>query len=73
MVPIVKHIFHQYQEFTKTDSNNIKLLDWKQSEISVQFGSEQTIDNYPHCDGEHDRWSTKWVAEHEVKLQISEK
>ena len=41
---------------------------WRQSDISVQFGKTVTVDNYPNCDGEHDRWSEEWQVEYEVKF-----
>ncbi|MBP3692110.1 MAG: hypothetical protein J6I80_02560 [Clostridia bacterium] len=47
----------------------VRLL-WKQDLLTVEFGSTQTVDHYPHCDGEHDRWSSKWIAEHTVKIQL---
>ena len=31
--------------------------------LGVAFGHTETVDNYPHCDGEHDRWDTRWVGE----------
>ena len=30
--------------------------------LGVAFGHTETVDNYPHCDGEHDRWDTRWVT-----------
>jgi len=32
--------------------------------IVLQFPIYQWIDNYPHCDGEHDRWDTRKVGAH---------
>jgi len=43
-------------------------LVWKQENIQVIFGHTEEVDNYPNCDGESDRWSTVWVAEHTVAL-----
>lgn len=36
--------------------------------VSLEFGRMITIDNYPDCDGEYDRWDEKWKAERIVKL-----
>lgn len=43
-------------------------LDWKQNYLTVLFGKEQTVDNYPNCDGESDRYSVKWVTDRAVTL-----
>lgn len=41
-------------------------LSWKQNSFCLSFGSLQTVDYYPNCDGESDRWGTEWVTECEV-------
>ena len=43
-------------------------LDWKQGAVSVLFGCVETVDYYPNCDGEHDRWGTEWVTQRTVIL-----
>ncbi len=43
-------------------------LKWSQDLITIQFGQFCTIDNYPNCDGESDRWTTEWVVEREIKF-----
>ncbi len=43
----------------------VRLL-WKQGAVSLQFGRVEWIDNYPHCDGDHDRWDQRWHTEYEV-------
>lgn len=43
-------------------------LNWTPTALSVEFGHVEEVDNYPNCDGEHDRWSTCWVAEHVATL-----
>lgn len=41
--------------------------------ITIQFPIYQWIDNYPHCDGEHDRWDTKKVGAHTMIFDMSAK
>jgi hypothetical protein len=43
-------------------------LSLKQDKLLLSFGQEETVDHYPNCDGEHDRYSTKWVSMYEVSL-----
>lgn len=45
---------------------------WSQDKLSLNFGRVTTIDNYPNCDGEYDRYSEKWVTEHTVTLNFSD-
>ncbi len=45
-------------------------LIWKQDVITIQLGHIKVIDHYPNCDGEHDRWSEKWVAQRTVTLDL---
>jgi len=44
-----------------------KLL-WSPDALSVDFGHVETVDYYPHCDGEHDRWGEEWITERSVSL-----
>ncbi len=32
--------------------------------IILRFPIVEWIDNYPHCDGEHDRWDSKIIGQH---------
>lgn len=41
---------------------------WKKDYICVEFGQTEEVDYYPNCDGEHDRWGVKWVADYTVTL-----
>ncbi len=34
--------------------------------ILLKFPIVEWIDNYPHCDGEHDRWDEKIIGYHDV-------
>jgi hypothetical protein len=34
--------------------------------VLLKFPIVQWIDNYPHCDGEHDRWDARTVGYHVV-------
>lgn len=43
-------------------------LEWDKGALALQFGHIETVDNYPNCDGEHDRWSTEWVIDRRVEL-----
>lgn len=43
-------------------------LQWKDSAPAVSFGYQETVDNYPNCDGEYDRWSTRWAEEYNAAL-----
>lgn len=36
--------------------------------LSLEFPIYEWIDNYPHCDGEHDRWDTRIVGHHTLTL-----
>ncbi len=44
---------------------------WSADVLTVSFGHEETVDNYPNCDGEYDRWSTEWVTDYQVELNIA--
>lgn len=37
--------------------------------LDVQFVELRTVDYYPHCDGEYDRWGKEWVAQYSVTLE----
>ena len=39
--------------------------------IVVQFPIYKWIDNYPNCDGEHDRWDTVKIGEHTLELSLT--
>ena len=43
-------------------------MTWQQDVIAVQFGRTETIDYYPNCDGEYDRWGKEWIVERTVTL-----
>jgi len=36
--------------------------------ISLEFPVYEWIDNYPNCDGEHDRWDTKTIAIEKIEF-----
>lgn len=46
-------------------------LFWSEEKVQVVFGHTEEVDNYPNCDGEHDRYSTRWVAERTVSLNTA--
>ena len=39
-------------------------LDWSDGALTLQFGHWETVDRYPNCDGEFDRWSKHWAVEY---------
>lgn len=41
--------------------------------LILLFPIYQWIDNYPNCDGEHDRWDTKRVGAHTLTFDIAAK
>lgn len=43
-------------------------LVWKQDLITVEFGRVETVDYYPNCDGEYDRYGKQWVTARSVTL-----
>ena len=46
---------------------------WRQDLLTVNFGHMETVDNYPNCDGEYDRWDEVWRTERSVAYQTKEK
>ncbi|MBQ3107850.1 MAG: hypothetical protein IJC68_04480 [Firmicutes bacterium] len=38
--------------------------------LQLQFPVVEWIDNYPHCDGEHDRWDSRVLGYHTVTLDL---
>ena len=55
------------EEEQERDYREVRLR-WKGGFISLQFGEVEYIDNYPNCDGEHDRWDERWQTKYEVTL-----
>lgn len=53
-----------YQDITCfADTNSIKL----------QFPIYKWIDNYPNCDGEHDRWDTVIIGQNTIEFNLANK
>ena len=48
------------------------ILVWTPDALSIRFGYIDTVDYYPNCDGEHDRWGTEWVTERSVTLNLTD-
>ncbi len=46
------------------------LFRWTVGRLCVQFGYTDTVDYYPYCDGESDRWGEEWIVEREVIWDI---
>lgn len=42
----------------------------KDEVLILQFPIYEWIDNYPHCDGEHDRWDTRIIGFHALSLDL---
>lgn len=40
------------------------------NEVILTFFIVKWIDNYPHCDGEHDRWDSVVIGYHTVKYDM---
>ncbi len=47
--------------------------DVKDSRIIMSFPTYTWIDNYPHCDGEHDRWETRKIGEKVLTFDLQNK
>lgn len=41
--------------------------------IVLRFPIYEWIDNYPHCDGEYDRWDTKTIGYHTLTFDTESK
>ncbi len=54
-------------EETQNDFREFR-FEWKQDFLTLRFGHKETVDNYPNCDGESDRWDTRWFTDYEVKF-----
>ena len=42
----------------------------KDDVLILHFPIYEWIDNYPHCDGEHDRWDTRIIGFHALNLDL---
>ncbi len=40
------------------------------NKIILKLPIVEWIDNYPHCDGEHDRWDTKTIGYHTLTFDL---
>lgn len=47
-------------------------LAWRQDVLTLQFGRIITVDHYPNCDGEHDRWGQEWETQRAVTLNLKD-
>ncbi len=60
-------------EADKTDTTyNEARIDWEPGALSVTFGCMVTVDYYPDCDGESDRYGEKWVTQRAVILHTED-
>lgn len=48
-------------------------LKWEQDLITIEFGCTVTVDYYPNCDGEYDRWGKEWQTQRKVTLNLKNK
>lgn len=55
---------------TQTEYSQFR-FSWNQNQLCVDYGCVQTVDYYPNCDGEHDRWGSEWVSEYKVTLDTN--
>lgn len=49
------------------------LCEAKENIIVLRFPIVEWIDNYPNCDGEHDRWDTETIGYHTLKFNYKTK
>ena len=49
---------------------NEVVCDVKNNKIILSFPIIEWIDNYPHCDGEYDRWDTKTVGYYTMEMNL---
>lgn len=54
---------------TETEYAGFRLT-WSKTALTVCFGQIETVDHYPNCDGESDRWEEKWVTYHKAELAL---
>lgn len=47
-------------------------LFWKQDQLRLEFGSLVTVDYYPNCDGESDRWGQEWMPLRTVAMNLED-
>ncbi|MBE6824617.1 MAG: hypothetical protein E7513_04660 [Ruminococcaceae bacterium] len=60
-VPVVENGKEVYEEICcKVDENA----------VGLRFPIVEWIDNYPHCDGEHDRWDTRIIGYHTLTFDM---
>ena len=62
---LIKSFCEQNQEFKQFD------IDWGQDSITINFGETITVDYYPNCDGEYDRWGSEWNTQYSVTLDLN--
>ena len=48
-------------------------LSVSESVIEMRFPICKWIDNYPHCDGEHDRWDRVKIGERVMRYEVAAK
>lgn len=56
---------------TQKEFEQVKFL-WKREQLCLEFGRIVTVDYYPNCDGEYDRWGKEWVTQHTVTLNLKD-
>lgn len=67
--------FYDYEKNLLAKANETQMqfeeirFSWEQNILSLDFGRIETVDYYPNCDGEYDRWGKKWVTQHLVTLE----
>ncbi len=47
-------------------------LKWNEEFVAIEFGSVVTVDYYPNCDGESDRYGEEWSVQRAVKLNLKD-
>ncbi len=57
------------QKYPDRNFNSV-LVKFFDSKVELNMLINKTVDNYPHCDGEYDRWSTIRIENIPVTLKI---
>ena len=53
-----------------TGTYNNVICDAKDDKVILSFPIVEWIDNYPHCDGEYDRWDTRTVGYYTIEMNL---
>ncbi len=54
-----------------TEKYHEVLCRYENGNVTFRFPIVKWIDNYPNCDGEHDRWDTVTIGYHTVNFDVN--